>query len=427
MDQPFDPYYQWLGIPPRLQPPHHYRLLGLEVFESNPAVIEAAADRQMTHVRAYQLGPYSNWSQLLLNELSSAKICLLTPGRKAAYDTELRMRFGASGDAGAPAAASGDSDSSFKVDWDDEELDLAPEPSPSSGGSSSKGRSSDSRVSRRKASTASRESPSASGIGKVTPAAEPKSAAAKPVLKPTLPSPSLEDAPVLPSAPARAWNHEPPYMTEYRRKFFENFVWACVLVFILGVALILIAAFVLPLFKEPESPPPKPTGGPPVAPHNRIDVPPPAPPIAPPAPPDEPDPASSDPVAPDPTDDAETPVEPRNAIAEQSPSVRNPFARIDDAELFVGRWRTYEEGRYISTVTLLPNRTARDSRHPALTGIWEVGERDVHIEWKDGWRQVLRQDRKGVRTMSFSPDDADELRPVNEGTAVKDDHSPEPS
>jgi hypothetical protein len=47
----FDPYYTWLGIPPKDQPPTHYRLLGVECFEANSDVIENAADRQMAHVR----------------------------------------------------------------------------------------------------------------------------------------------------------------------------------------------------------------------------------------------------------------------------------------------------------------------------------------------------------------------------------------
>ena len=35
----FDPYYQWLAIPLKDQPPNHYRLLGVETFESNADVI----------------------------------------------------------------------------------------------------------------------------------------------------------------------------------------------------------------------------------------------------------------------------------------------------------------------------------------------------------------------------------------------------
>jgi hypothetical protein len=30
----FDPYRKWLGIAPADQPPNHYRLLGLDLFES---------------------------------------------------------------------------------------------------------------------------------------------------------------------------------------------------------------------------------------------------------------------------------------------------------------------------------------------------------------------------------------------------------
>ena len=32
----FDAYHEWLGIPPKDQPPNHYRLLGIELFESQP-------------------------------------------------------------------------------------------------------------------------------------------------------------------------------------------------------------------------------------------------------------------------------------------------------------------------------------------------------------------------------------------------------
>ena len=54
----FDPYLNWLGIPVHEQPPNFYRLLGVVLFESNPAVIEQAADRQSLTVGAYQGGPH---------------------------------------------------------------------------------------------------------------------------------------------------------------------------------------------------------------------------------------------------------------------------------------------------------------------------------------------------------------------------------
>jgi hypothetical protein len=49
----FDPYHRWLGIPPADQPPNHYRLLAINLFEDDAEVIEHAADRQMAHLRSF--------------------------------------------------------------------------------------------------------------------------------------------------------------------------------------------------------------------------------------------------------------------------------------------------------------------------------------------------------------------------------------
>lgn len=89
----FDPYRKWLGIPKWEQPPNHYRLLGINPFEDDPDVIEAAADRQMAHVRNYQAGQHSELSQKVLNELAAARVCLLSPEKKTAYDQELRLEL----------------------------------------------------------------------------------------------------------------------------------------------------------------------------------------------------------------------------------------------------------------------------------------------------------------------------------------------
>jgi len=94
MSEAFDPYHKWLGIPPQEQPPHHYRLLGVKPFEDDPDVIENAADRQMKHVRSFQAGPHSEASQRLLNELSVAKLCLLDPKRRSAYNESLKKDRG---------------------------------------------------------------------------------------------------------------------------------------------------------------------------------------------------------------------------------------------------------------------------------------------------------------------------------------------
>jgi WD40 repeat protein len=105
MSDAFDPYHKWLAIPPRDQPPHHYRLLGLELYEPDVQVIESAADRQMAHVRTFQSGQNGGASQKLLNELAAAKLCLLQPEKKAAYDAALRKRLAPPRPAALPRAA----------------------------------------------------------------------------------------------------------------------------------------------------------------------------------------------------------------------------------------------------------------------------------------------------------------------------------
>jgi hypothetical protein len=89
----FDPYLKWLGIRAQQRPPDHYRLLGLELFESEPDVISTAADARMLHVKTFQGGTHAGMSQRLLNEIAAAKVCLLNPEKKAAYDRALRQRL----------------------------------------------------------------------------------------------------------------------------------------------------------------------------------------------------------------------------------------------------------------------------------------------------------------------------------------------
>lgn len=87
---PLDYYHFWLGIPREEQPPTHYKLLGIKLFESDVNVICNAADRQMAHVKSYQNGPNRAISQKLLNELSAAQVSLLNPTTKRDYDEGLR-------------------------------------------------------------------------------------------------------------------------------------------------------------------------------------------------------------------------------------------------------------------------------------------------------------------------------------------------
>lgn len=86
----FDPYHKWLGIPPKDQPPNHYRLLAIDLFESDPDVISNAADQRMAHVRSFQTGQNADLSQRILNEIAAARVCLLDPEKKSLYDQSLQ-------------------------------------------------------------------------------------------------------------------------------------------------------------------------------------------------------------------------------------------------------------------------------------------------------------------------------------------------
>ena len=85
----FDPYHKWLGIPKAQRPPTHYQLLGLAQSESDAEVIEEAAIRQTTHLRAYQVGAHADDCTRLLNEISTARQVLVNPQKRQEYDGKL--------------------------------------------------------------------------------------------------------------------------------------------------------------------------------------------------------------------------------------------------------------------------------------------------------------------------------------------------
>jgi tetratricopeptide (TPR) repeat protein len=89
----FDPYHIWLGIPPEDQPPSHYRILGIPELESNPDVIDAAAERQTVFLRTFQTGEQAELAEQLLNEVSAARVCLLDVEQKAEYDQQLQVEM----------------------------------------------------------------------------------------------------------------------------------------------------------------------------------------------------------------------------------------------------------------------------------------------------------------------------------------------
>ncbi len=90
MPKQFNAYHAWLGIPVEEQPPNHYRLLGIPLFESSDDVIQNGLDQRMAHVKSFTIGPHAAESQRLLKELSQAGVCLLRPEKKQAYDEKLK-------------------------------------------------------------------------------------------------------------------------------------------------------------------------------------------------------------------------------------------------------------------------------------------------------------------------------------------------
>jgi hypothetical protein len=83
-------YQNWLGIREDEQPPTLYRLLALNVFESDKELIANAADSRIGYVRQFQTSENASVAGQILNELARAQIILLNPQKKAAYDAQLR-------------------------------------------------------------------------------------------------------------------------------------------------------------------------------------------------------------------------------------------------------------------------------------------------------------------------------------------------
>jgi hypothetical protein len=88
----FDPYHKWLGIAPKDQPPHHYRLLGIELFEADAEVIDSAANQRMVFLAAHAQGAHAARAADLVAQVASARACLLDPQSRASYDAQLRQR-----------------------------------------------------------------------------------------------------------------------------------------------------------------------------------------------------------------------------------------------------------------------------------------------------------------------------------------------
>ena len=89
----FDPYYKWLGIPPKDQPPNFYRLLGIDLYEADPEVIAIAAEQRIWHVRSFQNGEYALISKSCKKRSLPSREYLLDAEKKAEYDASLKLQL----------------------------------------------------------------------------------------------------------------------------------------------------------------------------------------------------------------------------------------------------------------------------------------------------------------------------------------------
>src|SRR4030095_8018520 len=91
MPEPFNAYHEWLGLPPDATSPTYYQILGITEFETDATKIAHAGDRAITLVRSFRPGSNAKeWSRLL-DEVNSAKTCLLDAEVKREYDRCLQM------------------------------------------------------------------------------------------------------------------------------------------------------------------------------------------------------------------------------------------------------------------------------------------------------------------------------------------------
>lgn len=129
MAQSFNAYLKWLGIPLHHQPPNPYRLLGIELFESDPDVIDNSADRQMAHLRTFQNGPHQAECQRILSEIAQARTTLLDPRRKAHLDAQLQ----AAGQTAGPSPSAANAAAPAPIVIDTQTPTAAPAPASATG------------------------------------------------------------------------------------------------------------------------------------------------------------------------------------------------------------------------------------------------------------------------------------------------------
>ena len=119
-----DFYTEWLGVPPDPRPPDYYTLLGVDIFCRDQDIIELAARRQLMRLDEFALYPDRDTRdavQDMMNEVARARVDLVNPNRRLAYDRQLAQRLGVAVPPEVPAAVEAEMQSA--------PLPIEPEPS----------------------------------------------------------------------------------------------------------------------------------------------------------------------------------------------------------------------------------------------------------------------------------------------------------
>ncbi|MDR1268985.1 MAG: hypothetical protein LBK82_05620 [Planctomycetaceae bacterium] len=88
-----DVYRDWLGIQEMNRPLNYYQLFRLKAFEDDSSKIRENYRKMNAHVRKYASGDYAAETQVLLNELAKAMLCLTDTARKLEYDVSLGRKI----------------------------------------------------------------------------------------------------------------------------------------------------------------------------------------------------------------------------------------------------------------------------------------------------------------------------------------------
>lgn len=89
MAEALNPYRAWLGVVSDALPPTHYELLGIAPAQADAEHVAEAFRRQMSRLNPHLAGEHAAIAQKLAAQLADARVVLLTPTTRRAYDAEL--------------------------------------------------------------------------------------------------------------------------------------------------------------------------------------------------------------------------------------------------------------------------------------------------------------------------------------------------